>query len=716
MPQPGPAQTLSDRLKDSLRFSRTGRFYKLSQELTDADHQLLVNKVARPHVDKHAQKLSGLDGPEFKIVRSADLGSWVTTGATVEAYGTLYLQPVLEYPAVGLVASGLHELRFAHVLILEGAVKKGKKLGQRYAFVNCDILDDPLQESNLVTPLTRAEMVNPFLSSSLISGEEVRIEELNMRIMNMSRVGLRRKAVEAYDVEASVSSLGLHRSIPGTMKIRLPRSAGVGTAVTISAGGQSVRAGSSRVKLTTVTEWFAQCIIRLDAENGALGLRNTFLSEMAEPLDTLDNLEPSSLLLDFSALEESGFGSSLQWLRDLKSPKAWKDDSFVQVAFDEPIELTKVALPVTLTATTTPTLGAIGSPAKPSSITTASIAVAPTPPIRLYVGKIDDGEGKVVMINLEVLGSSCRLVQADPAVLGSVKGSGSSVTFEQAVTRAKALRVAFDGGRVLYTAEGPHRSGNLKLAIQKLQASIRGVKAFDVIKSEKGEDTIKPADTSFPAQSCFHAIETSLEVTATNSTLVCGDGRVEVFDYLDIVDKPPRLRWLHAKVQQKSTIADQVAAKAANQAKPAGTKKVKAPRIPMGNTSGSLSASALQEVVGQAVKNLAFLRRDPLDPTFTNEVDRWKKTCDLPIATKIKRVRRGSDPAGKVKAIINDGSAQQEVAIVVPSYSKSKLGAQFAAIESGQADQHTIQLFWLLSAFASSCLEVGVTPLIFMRD
>ncbi|OYU45929.1 MAG: hypothetical protein CFE44_04860, partial [Burkholderiales bacterium PBB4] len=313
-----------ERLKDCLRYSRTGKFYKLKRSLKLEEHQALVDAVARDPVDDDVRKLSGLKEPSVQLVRSKELGSWDVTGVsgtTVEAFGTLFIQPVLESPGFAQPAAGLQELRFSHVLILEGVVKKGRKVGQRYAFVNCDILDDPFDSAkpevgfvhNVALPLSRSELLNPFLSSSLVRGEAVRIEELSMRIMNMSRVGLRRKAVEAYDVEASVSSLGLHRSIPGTMKVRMPRASGVGTSVTISPGRQSIRVGSSRVKLSSLTEWFAQCIVRLNEENGTPALKNRFLSEMASPLDSLDSIEPESFLLDFSALVDDGLGRDATW-------------------------------------------------------------------------------------------------------------------------------------------------------------------------------------------------------------------------------------------------------------------------------------------------------------------------------------------------------------------------------------------------------------------
>lgn len=696
-----PHHDAFERLKDQLRFSRTGRFYKLQRSLTDAEHEALLARVVRAPLNKSMLKVAGLEEGALKVVRSAQLGPWHTAaGVAIDAYGTLVVQPVLEPAAVATGAGGLKELRFAHVLILEGAVLQGAAHGQWYGFVQTDILDDPLQASGWVTALSRAELLNPFLSPSVASSERARIEELNLRMMNLSRVGLRRKLLEAYDVEASVSSLGLHRTIPGTMRMRLPGSAGLGTSVTVSAARQSVRAGSSRVKLATLTQWFAQCVARLDAENGAAVLRNSLLAEMAEPLALLDSVEPSSLLLDFGALAEAGLGSHLQWQRADKTPAAWLDDAFLQAAFDDPIELTKLPAPAPAAATTA--AAAAGAPSKASAA-----KATPGAPVRLYAGQINDGAGTAIAVQLEVEGGTCRLTVAEAGLLGSVQGPGVLLPFEQWVTRAKALRIAFDGGRVLYTAEGAHRSGNLTLAVQRLLVSIQGAKTLDAVTTEKGDDVLQASDTAFAATSCFHAIENDPTITATASTLVCGDAQDEVFDYLEIDAAAKRLRWLHAKVQRKTSLP--------SAASSAGVPPAKALKT-MAQTRGSLSASSLQEVVGQAIKNLAFLRRDDTDPTFAEELQRWTEKCTLPKPSNITRLRRGSDPGGQVRTITQAATLQHEVAIVTPAYSRKKLVQEFGRIASGKAPQHAIQLFWLLSGFTHACLEVGVRPLIFVRD
>jgi hypothetical protein len=42
--------------------------------------------------------------------------------------------------------------------------------------------------------------------------------------------------------------------------------------------------------------------------------------------------------------------------------------------------------------------------------------------------------------------------------------------------------------------------------------------------------------------------------------------------------------------------------------------------------------------------------------------------------------------------------------------------AQRRGTDFDDADPHTIQLFWLLSGFAHSCLETGVMPIIIVRE
>lgn len=653
-----------EELKQHLRFSRTGQFYKLSRSLTHTEHNDMVEAVVVKNVDPAAVALSGLGASERREVRSSTLGSGSLS--KVEVFGTLVVQPLLQEANIASAAGRLKELRFAHMLILEGAVQKGKKYGQRYAFVGRDGLEDPFDGDRLkvIAKLTRAEMLNPFLSSSMTSAEAGRIEEISMRMMNVSRIGLRRKVVEAYDVESSVSSLGLHRSIPGTMRVRLPRSAGVGTAVTISTGRHSVRAGSTRVKLSTVVDWFAQCVLRMDAENGK-PLQNGFLNEMAEPLTSLDGLDPGSLLLDYSVLDEAGLGAGgLKWNSTSATPMSWASVTAVLEAFDDPV-------PLTLSARKPPRSGC-----------------------RVFEGNLKVADGSSVTVEVEVENALCRLAVKSIGALGEYVENGKDIPFEQMINRESALRVAFAGGQVLYASEGSHRSGNLRLAVNRLLSSVKGVKSLAKVVSEKG--SVTPTATKFRTDSCFDVIESDT-VLFSGDTLVCGDANNEVFDYLDIDSAKKRLRWMHAKVQKSKD-------------------KTTGATIAVGGNAGSLSASALQEVVGQAIKNLAFLRRDASDPTFAAEVVTWSGVCTLPKPARIARLRKGTQPDLKVMAILQSELAQHEVAIVVPSYSKKLLEQELPLILSGGADQYTIQLFWLLSGFTQACLEVGATPLIFMRE
>ena len=664
MPKPATVPGTLDNLKPHLRLSRTGQFYKLSRSLTDNEHNDMVEAVVVRSVDPAAVALSGLGAAERREVRSSTLGSG--SPSNVEVFGTLVVQPLLQEASIASAAGGLKEIRFAHMLLLEGAVRRGKRYGQRYAFVGRDGLDDPFDGDKLrvIAKLTRAEMLNPFLSSSMANAAAGRIEEISMRMMNVSRIGLRRKVVEAYDVESSVSSLGLHRSIPGTMRVRLPRSAGVGTAVTISTGRHSVRAGSTRVKLATVVDWFAQCVLRMDAEKGK-PLQNGFLNEMAEPLASLDALDPGSLLLDYSVLDEAGLGAGgLKWNSTGATPKSWTSVTAALEAFDDPIPLAPSAR-------------------KP-----------PRTGCRVFEGDLQVAGGPPVTVEVEVEGALCRLAVKSTGVLGAYVEKGKDIPFEQLINRESALRVAFAGGQVLYASEGAHRSGNLRLAVLRLLSSVKGVKSLAKVVSEKG--SVTPTATKFRDDSCFGVIESD-KALFSGDTLVCGDANNEVFDYLDIDSARMQLRWMHAKVQKKKD-------------------KTTGHAIALGSSAGCLSASALQEVVGQAIKNLAFLRRDASDPTFAAEVATWSGMCTLPKRARIPRLRKGSKPDLKVKDILKSELAQHEVAIVVPSYSRKLLERELPLILSGGAEQYTIQLFWLLSGFAQACLEVGATPLIFMRE
>ncbi|MCF5325076.1 hypothetical protein GIW15_14000 [Pseudomonas lurida] len=139
------------------------------------------------------------------------------------------------------------------------------------------------------------------------------------------------------------------------------------------------------------------------------------------------------------------------------------------------------------------------------------------------------------------------------------------------------------------------------------------------------------------------------------------------------------------------------------------------------NSGETSSASNLQEVVGQALKNLSRLRITQQDHEFAPRRDKWlTQYCVLPTKGQISRLRRPLNlNADKLDNIFDDAAsnptALYEVGIVIPNYSLSYLEGEMKKISKGKASQTVLQAFWLLSGYMHACLEVGAKPIIFVR-
>ncbi len=210
---------------------------------------------------------------------------------------------------------------------------------------------------------------------------------------------------------------------------------------------------------------------------------------------------------------------------------------------------------------------------------------------------------------------------------------------------------------------------------------------------------------------------------------MCDDGPTEWCDFLAIATARPSMSWIHAKVQ---TVEDPklkvIRKKAVKAARLAAAANQPIPPIPAKLTlpvskSPSRSASALEEVMGQAVKNLARLRTPINDVAFESKSADWvNNSCSLLQPALIPRLVKAlvgtdeKDISTTFQSIAEHPLAQLEVAIVVPNYSKSDIEGEFHRIAAGKTEANVLQMFWLLSGFMHSCLEVGAEPVVYMQD
>lgn len=451
---------------------------------------------------------------------------------------------------------------------------------------------------------------------------------------------------------------------------------------------------SSRTTIGDMIGWATECVSRLSDKRGTTVSSSAFLSGMATPFRTLLNAIPVSLVFDHLAIEQEHEELQSNGLLGWQPSRGSTLQSFADFihALREPIEFDS-------------------TPRYADGHTDAQI-VRQTEQFFFPIGWVAAPGALKPDVVLRITARTCRVIMAEKFGSFGVDANGSLLPSGTVVSRMRAMRVSFNRGRAMYCLEGAFELANLPLSVKQLSHMLVSISELDIVHSEKGA-TPGLVDTDFGRDSSFWAIEHS-KIVETDSILICDDATDEWCDYLEISTVKPKMRWLHAKVQKIETTADRAARKAALPPKP--------PKItqPM-SSSDSLSASDLQEVIGQAIKNLGRLRMQVADPETAQRIHRWtNEFCTLPAPAKISRVRRQTTPptpiSKRIEAVTSSPLAALEVGLVIPNYSAKGLTEAFSKIGTPKAAPHVEQAFWLLSSFMNSCLEVGATPYAFMRN
>lgn len=689
-----------------LTFPRAGHYALLNAPLADADIDAVfiaaisAQDLRRPATIPTSVTLSGLQS-EFRQVRSPTVVT-TTDGVEVRLWSSVFVRSFYSSPTFA-PRSGLVEHKFGYVLIFELEVRlPAAPLPQSYLFVQHEQAVDPIKFglSQFANPIEMPAFLAQFLPvPTATSGPRVpRIERMAMRFMASSQAEVRQKTVEAHNVEAATSSLALHRTIPGAMTISRP----VGNKsrlVSLSPHRQRIREGATKVSLDSLLEWVMSHVVAFCKTKDVSVITSAFVGQMAQPLLELVDKSPSSLLIERRELLDrmKVFLSETGriWEPTNQSPRGMNIEQIME----------EIAEPIRLDPTP---YDRNGNPAVMIPMP-AEVFFRPVNALPCFAGNDP--------LKIRVSSRTCQVVLP--------KGTGRLVhpsdktklplTVSEFLNDERAFRVVFDAGRALYCSEGAFRSSNLKLAVTQLIHTFVPVAALSGVITEKGK--VVPASQSFAPTSSFYVIENDSDVTKPSSILICDDDTHEWCDYIEIDTLIPRIRWLHAKVQRVEDPAS-IALRAAQ--KKAGNPRTDPVYIPV-LSSPTLSASDLQEVVGQGLKNLAKLRISSAEPSYAPRRQKWlNDNCSLPIAANILRLRR---PAAVTSAQLDksfyvaasDPLAVYEVGLVVPNYSKAKLIASLGKIEAGTASQSTLQTFWLLSGFMHACLEVGAKPLIIMQ-
>lgn len=161
---------------------------------------------------------------------------------------------------------------------------------------------------------------------------------------------------------------------------------------------------------------------------------------------------------------------------------------------------------------------------------------------------------------------------------------------------------------------------------------------------------------------------------------MCDDLGDEWADYIEFETSSPKIRLMHCKFGKRST-----------------------------------SASQLQEVVAQAIKNIGRVSYNGAD--LERKLENWRSPYANSRITRIRTAHAESELRINAMRMIESPFYEREIAIVTPFLSKSELVKAFQDVSSGVLVSHHVpQLIWLLSGFVSACKEAAVKPTIFCGD
>lgn len=199
--------------------------------------------------------------------------------------------------------------------------------------------------------------------------------------------------------------------------------------------------------------------------------------------------------------------------------------------------------------------------------------------------------------------------------------------------------------------------------------------------SEKGE--FLTSSNNFSNTSIFHILEKRLQDNRYTN-IICDDLGNERADYIAFDEN--RLGFFHAKY-----------------------KKVESER-------GMKSASALHDVVSQALKNLVFLDNIGNINLENTYEDKWSKNIiNNQIQTQIERIRKSDSPEKIVDRLIETNrqiNVQKYMVLVVNFISKSEIDNY---LQNKSTDTQIQQIIWLLSSFISTCQEMNIIPQIICK-
>lgn len=257
--------------------------------------------------------------------------------------------------------------------------------------------------------------------------------------------------------------------------------------------------------------------------------------------------------------------------------------------------------------------------------------------------------------------------------------NGKPLTLQRFIIKNGLYSITFTDPKYMYFMGATFEDASGIAEIDSILDIFSPKPEIAIVNSEKGN--FSKNQKAFESTSMFHAVE---QIHKNDDYIFCDDLGNEWADHITINKNDSCINFVHSK---------------------------------HGKTSKS--ASQLQDVVGQGIKNLGYLY-------FTQQeiLDKVKKTFSQKyrndgVLTKINRVRKGNvaNLSKDVQILLKDFKLHRKCILSCSFLSKQEITNEFTKIKNGQAVKGNItQLLWILSSFAHAVRDANAIPIIYCKN
>jgi len=241
----------------------------------------------------------------------------------------------------------------------------------------------------------------------------------------------------------------------------------------------------------------------------------------------------------------------------------------------------------------------------------------------------------------------------------------------QYINWTNSFIITFDTPDLVYSNRKLFKDSRLLSNIDAFLKVFTPYHELGTVTSEKGNFTTN--STAFEGNSLFGFVENSF--LANSEYFICDDLGKEWADHIEL--KEESITFYHSKYKDSS-----------------------------------FSATAFQDIIGQAQKNLGNL--SPSDNQWPIKQNFWSNNYKADnIVTNIPRLRKGDNVENAIKyfkTLKSFPNLKKKVVLVINFISKNELEDRLHKLRNNEAfpeRNEVIQILWFISSLVSSCYEVG---------